>query len=124
MAESPPPTTTMCFWRKNAPSQVAHVETPRPRNRASPGTSSQRALRPQQKRTLRKIDLRYVDEVHDGAEPFGLFAKVFHQFRSHDAVGKTGEVFDLGREHQLAAVEVAGEDGRREVGTAGVNGGG
>jgi hypothetical protein len=36
----------MCLSRKNAPSQVAHVETPRPRSFSSPGISSQRALAP------------------------------------------------------------------------------
>ncbi len=46
IAESPPPTTTMCLSRKNAPSQVAQVDTPRPRRRASPGMFSQRALAP------------------------------------------------------------------------------
>ena len=28
IAESPPPTTTMCWLRKKKPSQVAHDETP------------------------------------------------------------------------------------------------
>ena len=39
-AESPPPTTTIFWSRKKNPSQVAHVDTPWPRSRASPGTSS------------------------------------------------------------------------------------
>ncbi len=55
IAESPPPTTTMCFSRKNAPSQVAQVETPRPRRRASPGMFSQRALAPVATMTLSAV---------------------------------------------------------------------
>ena len=34
-AESPPPTTAMCWSRKKKPSQVAQVETPWPSRRAS-----------------------------------------------------------------------------------------
>ncbi len=46
MAESPPPTTTIGLSRKKKPSQVAHVDTPKPRSRDSLGRSSQRAVAP------------------------------------------------------------------------------
>ena len=46
IAESPPPTTTMCLSLKKKPSQVAQVETPKPRRRDSLGRSSQRAVAP------------------------------------------------------------------------------
>ena len=140
IAESPPPTTTMCLSRKNAPSQVAHVETPRPRKRASRGMSSQRALAPvatmtrvggvlvvlgpQPERRCAEIDLGDVDEVQHRAEALGLQAEVLHQFGPHDPLREAGVVLDLGRQHQLAAVQVPGEDDRREVGAGGVDGGG
>ena len=41
-AESPPPTTAMCWSRKKKPSQVAHQETPRPERASSRGSSSLR----------------------------------------------------------------------------------
>ena len=40
MAESPPPTTAISLPRKKNPSQVAQVDTPWPRRRASLGSSS------------------------------------------------------------------------------------
>ncbi len=46
IAESPPPTTTICLSRKKKPSQVAQVDTPKPRRRLSLGRSSQRAVAP------------------------------------------------------------------------------
>ena len=46
IAVSPPPTTTTSLFRKNAPSQVAHAETPRLRSAVSDGSPSQRALAP------------------------------------------------------------------------------
>ena len=46
IAVSPPPTTISSFSLKNAPSQVAQAETPRPWSRCSPGSPSQRALAP------------------------------------------------------------------------------
>ena len=42
MAESPPPTTAIVFWRKKNPSHVAHHETPWPLMRSS---SSRPSLR-------------------------------------------------------------------------------
>ena len=45
-AESPPPTTTIVFSLKKAPSQVAQAETPRPWSRCSESSPSQRALAP------------------------------------------------------------------------------
>ena len=52
IAESPPPTTTMGLSRKKKPSQVAHVETPKPRRRPSLGRSSHRAEAPVEMITL------------------------------------------------------------------------
>jgi len=40
IAESPPPTTQISWPRKKKPSHVAHVESPCPSRRASPGTAS------------------------------------------------------------------------------------
>ena len=45
-AESPPPTTTISFSLKKAPSQVAQALTPRPWNRCSDSRPSHRALAP------------------------------------------------------------------------------
>ena len=42
IAESPPPTTAMCWSRKKKPSQVAHHETPWPESRSSSGRPSLR----------------------------------------------------------------------------------
>ena len=46
MAESPPPTTPMARSRKKKPSQVAHVDRPRPRSCCSAGNPSMRARAP------------------------------------------------------------------------------
>jgi hypothetical protein len=46
IAESPPPTTTMCWLRKKKPSQVAQEETPWPSSSCSPGTPSGRQAEP------------------------------------------------------------------------------
>ena len=40
IAESPPPTMIVCLLLKNAASQVAQYETPRPESSSSPRTSS------------------------------------------------------------------------------------
>ena len=53
MAESPPPTTTIGLSRKKNPSQVAQVDTPKPRSRVSLGRSSHRADAPVEMMTLR-----------------------------------------------------------------------
>ena len=42
IAESPPPTTAMCWSRKKKPSQVAHQLTPWPESRSSSGSPSLR----------------------------------------------------------------------------------
>ena len=42
IAESPPPTTAIVFWRKKKPSQVAHQETPWPLSVSSPSMPSLR----------------------------------------------------------------------------------
>ena len=63
-----------------------------------------------------------------GPEPLGLGAEVRHQLGTHDALGKPGEVLDLGGQHQLAPRLVAGgrrltlDDQGSEVGACGVDG--
>ena len=52
-AESPPPTTAMCWSRKKNPSHVAHHETPRPESSSSRGSPSLRYADPIAKITLR-----------------------------------------------------------------------
>ena len=61
IAESPPPTTTIGLSRKKKPSQVAQVDTPKPRRRLSLGRSSQRAEAPVEMITLRGAVLLVVD---------------------------------------------------------------
>ncbi len=53
IAESPPPTTTMCWPRKKKPSQVAQDETPWPSSSCSPGTPSGRQAEPVARMTAR-----------------------------------------------------------------------
>ena len=55
IAVSPPPTTISSLSRKNAPSQVAHADTPRPIRVCSPGMPSQRALAPVAMMTVRAL---------------------------------------------------------------------
>ncbi len=72
------------------------------------------------------------DEVVFGAraEAFGLLLECSHHFLAVDAVGESGEVFDLGGPHQLAAghtvavQSVACEDEGLEAGAGGINCGG
>ena len=119
---------------------MRNVDTPRPRKRVSPGTSSQRALAPVATITVSAVyssssvvstngvceKSTFVTSVkwEYRSEALRLFAEVLHQIRTHDALGKTGEVLDLSREHQLTAVEMAREDDGCEVGAGGVDGGG
>ena len=53
MAESPPPTTAMCWSLKKKPSQVAQVDTPRPVSSASPGMPRWRGAAPVARMTAR-----------------------------------------------------------------------
>ena len=53
IAESPPPTTAMCWSRKKKPSQVAHHETPRPDSSSSRGRPSLRYAEPMARITAR-----------------------------------------------------------------------
>ena len=75
-------------------------------------------------RPLGEVDLGDVDVVDHRAEPLGLRAKRLHQLGPHDPVREAGVVLDLGGEHELPAVHVAGEDDRGEVRAGGVDGGG
>src|SRR5579884_2191658 len=98
IAESPPPTTTICLSRKNAPSQVAHVEMPRA-----------------------EVDAGGIDVLDARAEALGLFAELDHQIGAHDAIGEAGEVLDLGRKHQLTTIHAAGQYQGTEIRASGVD---
>ena len=118
IAESPPPTTTISLSRKKKPSQVAQVDTPKPRRRLSLGRSSQRAEAPVEMITLLRAVLLVVDPDAEGArarsqrgvtsaassvraEPLGLGAHVLHQLGALDALGEARVVLDVRREHEL-----------------------
>ena len=129
IAESPPPTTTIGLSRKKKPSQVAQVDTPKPRRRLSLGRSSQRADAPVEMITLRRgaprrpptrgrarreIDARHVRRLEVGAEALGLGAHGLHQLGTLDAVGEAGEVLDVAGQHELTArAEALGHVGRQ-----------
>ena len=97
-AESPPPTTTIGFSLKNAPSQVAQAETPRPCRRCSDSSPSQRALAPvatitacaryssrsTQTRNGRSEKSTFVTSsvIELGAEALGLAAEVLPSSRA------------------------------------------
>ena len=59
-----------------------------------------------------------------GAEALGLGSEGRHELRALDAVGETGVVLDVARQHQLATGGGAGEDDRLEVRPRGVDRGG
>ena len=131
IAESPPPTTTTTLSRKNAPSQVAQYETPRPCSVCSDGSPSWRALAPvatitesarcssfadvHAERALREVDTRDVVRHELGAEPLGLAAEVGHHRRAHHAVGVARVVLDVARDHQLSAPVEALDHERMQV---------
>src|SRR5579883_1556630 len=58
------------------------------------------------------------------AEFPGLFAHVFDEFRTHDAVGKARKILDVGGERKLAARFVAVNHHRLKVGAGRIDGGG
>ena len=79
---------------------------------------------------LGEVDAGHLLGEELGAEPLRLRPEVHHQLGAHDALGKAGEVLDVGRQHQLAARLVgrgrglALDDERGEVGASGVDRGG
>ena len=123
IAESPPPTTTISWPRKKKPSQVAQVDTPwpssRPRleaehqrlgagghdDRLGPVVGWSRVTHPAERPSRSRRGDLLGDEL--GAEALGLRADAHHELGAHDPLGESGEVLDLGREHQLAAGLVA-----------------
>ena len=58
------------------------------------------------------------------AESLRLFAHVFDQLVTHNAVGKAGEILDHGGERELPAGLVAVNHQRLQIGARGVNRGG
>ena len=79
---------------------------------------------------LAELDLGRLGGEERGTETGRLFFESTHEFGAHDSLGESGEVLDLGREHQLSAGLIARtrrfafDDERREVGSCGVDGGG
>ena len=58
--------------------------------------------------TIGKVDLAHFAGNNFSTEAHGLFAELHHEFRTHDAVGPTRKVLDLGGEHELTARLIAG----------------
>jgi hypothetical protein len=87
-------------------------------------------VHPDLERALAEIDAGDLLGDDLGPEPQGLLAHAVHQLGPHDALRKTGEVLDLGGEHQLSAGLVARagrftlDEQRGQVGPGGVDGGG
>ena len=64
-------------------------------------------------------ELEFRDVVMDdlGAEALGLLPHLHHQVRPHDALGKSGEVLDVGGLHEFATdVDRAGDEQRLQSG--------
>ena len=138
MAESPPPTTTIGLSWKKKPSQVAQVDTPKPRRRLSLGRSSQRAVAPVEMMTVlaryssssihtpkgreERSTRAHVGGHQRGAEALGLGAHVLHQLRALDPLREARVVLDVRGEHELAARAEALDHQRRQVGARGVDG--
>jgi hypothetical protein len=78
---------------------------------------------PDPERTGREVDAGRIALEDRGAESLRLVAELLHQVRPLDAIGESGVVLDVGRDHQLAHRDVAGDHERREVGASGVDGG-
>ena len=143
IAESPPPTMIVCLFLKNAASQVAQYETPRPESSSSPRTSSFLCSAPIASTTVRAlVDVVADDDLVDAAglvgeldrgglvgeearaEALGLVAHRLHELRAHDPLGEAGVVLDLGRLLEQAAPEEALDDEGLEVRAGGVQRGG
>ena len=80
--------------------------------------------------TSGKVDLAHFAGDNFGAEAQGLFAELHHEFGTHDAVGPTRKVLDLGGEHELTAGLIAGrgwfalDEQGGQVGARGIDGAG
>ena len=75
---------------------------------------------PDAERPLREVDARDVVGEELRAETLGLAAEVLHHRRAQHAVGITGVVLDVARDHQLAAPAEAFDHQRLEVCARGV----
>ena len=66
------------------------------------------------------------DELGDDGdvETRALLLHAVHEFGAENGLGEAGKIFDVGRDHQLAAHHDAAEEERVEVGAGGVDGGG
>ena len=82
------------------------------------------AARPRPEGAAGEVDAVGVDVDDARPEALGLLAEAEHQLRALDPFGEARVVLDVGRDHQLAAGLVAGQDDRRQVGAGGVDGGG
>ncbi|CAB4567083.1 unannotated protein [freshwater metagenome] len=58
--------------------------------------------------TSGKVDLAHFAGHDFGTEAQCLFAELHHEFGTHDAVGPTRKVLNLGGEHELTAGLIAG----------------
>jgi len=111
---------------KNAASQVAQYETPRPWSfRSDHGLGAILVVAdPDAVGVLGKVHLGHVvgDEV--GPEPLGLAPELGHHLGPKDPVGVPRVILHIARDHQLAAPVEAFDDERLQVGTGSVKGGG
>ena len=69
------------------------------------------------------IEVDLGDDVVDdlGADMLGLFEHLLHQPRTLDRIGKARIVFDIGGDHQLAALLQAGDKHRLQHGAGGID---
>ncbi len=79
------------------------------------------AAGPDAERPTREVDVIDVDVDDLRAEPLGLVAHGCHEVRALDSLGKTGIVFDVTGQHQLATGRGTGKDDRLEVGAGGID---
>ena len=81
-------------------------------------------------RTFTELDLGGLGSEERGPESLGLLLEPLHEFGTHDSLGKTGKVLDLGGEHQLTAGLIARarrftfDHERSQIGPGRVDGGG
>jgi hypothetical protein len=112
---------------------VAHELTPWPISFCSEGRSSQRACAPdatmrvlvsiQSERTPRQIGLGHFAVAIDSTESFGLLLHVLDKIGPVYSFGKTGKVFDFGRQRKLAARVMALDYHGFEPGARGIDSG-
>src|SRR5262249_25099113 len=74
------------------------------------------------KRALRQIHFGHRSGAKLGAKSLSLLAHIFNQLWPENAVWKAGEIFDHGRDGQLAAGFVAIDDHGLQIGARSVDG--